>query len=177
MPKLYIHRGLPGSGKSTAASKRGCFVISAVDMYCMKDGEYQYTNDSRLPAHELAFTLAYRIMQSQADLAMAECFLDQHGTLFPYLGLAMNMGYELDVTDHIITPEESMERNTHGVPEPVIYGMHSKFRPWEVLKLQWDAWYRGFIQANWQMDPTYLYLKILLDRIEQQNKSRELQHD
>jgi predicted kinase len=143
----------------------------------MQDGKYQYTNESWLPAHELCFSLAVRIMQAQADLAFAECFLDQHGTLFPYLGLAMNYGYEIHVTDHIITPEESMERNTHEVPEKIIYAMHSKFRPWEVLAPQWHSWYK-YILSNGTQKFDGLFLKILLDRIDTQNRERfDIQHD
>ena len=54
MKKLYIVRGLPGSGKSTFAEALvgSDFLVCEADKYFMVDGEYKFDGSKLKDAHE-----------------------------------------------------------------------------------------------------------------------------
>lgn len=70
---LYIYRGLPGSGKSTAASKIGCLHLEA-DMYFIRNGVYQYNKDYISEAHNWCSRACSNALWLGIDVVVANVF-------------------------------------------------------------------------------------------------------
>ena len=74
-PKLYLVRGIPGSGKSTYGARLGCYCINPNDQYSICGGEYNFDDDLIAPAHILSLALCNMIMIHKKDIAICEVFL------------------------------------------------------------------------------------------------------
>ena len=113
---LYIFRGLPGSGKSTAAKKVGCIVVEPQDNWATRDGQYNWTKEETMVATGRSISLVESIMKLEYDVAIAE-ILPQLKDLDPYLDLADYYKYTPRIYDLKITIDEAFSRNTHDVPK------------------------------------------------------------
>ena len=129
MPCCYIHRGLPGSGKTTHANEHGCLVISPYDMYSYRCGQYQYDHKYREEARRWGYSLFGSALFERVDVAIAEV-LPTHRSMREYIERAEREGYHVIVYDHIIDVETSFKRNKHKVPLEVIESMAAAFQPW-----------------------------------------------
>lgn len=142
-PKLYIMRGLPGSGKTTLASSLEGAVRLSTDQYWERpDGRYDFNPSLLSDAHEWAKVRAKGLMsigRHKFDLNLPSCDLIIDNTnikvehMRPYLELAEQYGYE-PVTLQPMTPwawevEECAKRNIHGVPLETIQRMKDQFEP------------------------------------------------
>jgi len=130
-PVLYIFRGLPGAGKSTAAAHPGCLVISPQDMYATRGGVYRYCHGQDVAALGWATRLVEVAMKARVDLAIAEV-LPRREDVEYWVNLARRYVYDVRVHDLYITPALSYSRNTHNVPRPVIESMARAWEPWEI---------------------------------------------
>jgi predicted kinase len=131
---LFIMRGLPGSGKSTAAeilADRGTFfdetshfVVATADDYFMKDGEYKF-DASKLGA-------AHKACQKKVEKAMIEgdwkIFVANTSTtekeLNDYYKLANKYGY---MVVSMIVENRHDGKNEHGVPDIALNRMFERF--------------------------------------------------
>ena len=129
MPCCYIHRGLPGSGKTPAANEHGCLVISPHDMYSYRCGEYQFDHKRRIEARRWGYSLFGSALFERVDVAIAEV-LPTHKSMREYIERAEREGYHVIVFDHIVDVETSLKRNKHKVPLEVIESMAAAFQPW-----------------------------------------------
>lgn len=132
---LYVFRGLPGSGKTTAANKLGCLVVSPQDMFAMRNGEYKWKEvftdpKARDKARALAELTVMHCLSSGCDIAVAEV-LPKIKAVKKWENFAENFLANFVVTDLIISVEESLARNIHNVPENTIRSMADNFEPWE----------------------------------------------
>jgi predicted kinase len=123
--KLYLFRGVPGSGKSTFALKNGGPVFEA-DQYHFEDGEYKFDFDNLNQAHktcqwmtEKAMGLKYR------SINVSNTFIKRK-ELKPYLVLAEKYGYEV-----IINRVEGDWGNVHDVPKETLIRMEENIQPIE----------------------------------------------
>lgn len=113
---LYIFRGLPGSGKSTAAKKIGCIVVEPQDQWATRNGTYYWIKEEAEIAAEKSAKLVECAMNIQYDIAIAEV-LPKLKYLDPYLYLAKKYDYKVKVVDMKISVEDAFKRNTHDVPK------------------------------------------------------------
>lgn len=139
-------RGVPGSGKSTAAKKildshvaegLKCQVCST-DFYFMKDGTYQFDPQNLGRNHMKNQDRAWRLMREGCDVVIIDNTNIRARDYSPYVKLAKSHGYEVEfrepesewwedyrkgeITKELLAKVCS-EVNTHGVPEDAILRM------------------------------------------------------
>ena len=130
--KLYIVRGLPGSGKSTFAEALvgSDFLVCEADKYFMKDGEYKFDATKLKEAHESCRTLVETYMkdslvndQFYREIAVSNTFT-QEWEMQAYLDLAKQYGYTVFT---VIVENRQDGVNQHVVPDEVLTKMRDRF--------------------------------------------------
>ena len=135
MKKVFLTRGLPGSGKSTWARKQSGYpALMSADDYFMSSGEYKFDPSLLGEAHKDCFrrflqTLTEGSSQELASNAGAGTTAIVHNTfiqaweLSPYVLAGETFGYEVTIVNLHCTVEQSIARNVHNVPENTIRRM------------------------------------------------------
>jgi len=126
LKNLYIYRGLPGSGKSTAA---GPTAIAADDFYVNRNGIYKFDQSKIALAHADCQRRCLEAMERGETVRVTNTFTRRWEVL-PYLDMAKRMGYEvivIDLFDSGLTDEELFNRNVHQVPMQVIKDMRARY--------------------------------------------------
>lgn len=130
--KLYIVRGVPGSGKSTFALNLvgSDFLVCEADKYFMVDGEYKFDGSKLKEAHESCRNLVETYMkdslvndQFYREIAVSNTFT-QEWEMQPYFDLAKQYGY---MVFSIIVENRHGGENQHGVPAEAIQRMKDRF--------------------------------------------------
>ena len=130
--KLYIVRGLPGSGKSTFALNLvgSDFLVCEADKYFMVEGEYKFDGSKLKDAHESCRNLVETYMkdslindQFYREIAVSNTFT-QAWEMQPYLDLAKQYGYMVFT---IIVENRHGGVNQHGVPDEALTRMKDRF--------------------------------------------------
>ena len=131
--KVYLMRGLPGSGKSTWARRKFLEVggngvwISADDYHTDADGVYLFRRERAGEAHNsclrrfleaLSLTGCELVIVDNTNLSAWE--------IAPYYRLAEVFGVEVEIVYFPCTVEKSIARNTHQVPEATIQQMAAR---------------------------------------------------
>jgi adenylate kinase family enzyme len=130
--KLYIVRGLPGSGKSTFAEALvgSDFLVCEADKYFMVDGEYKFDGSKLKEAHESCRNLVETYMkdslvndQFYREIAVSNTFT-QSWEMAPYFELAEKYGYMVFT---VIVENRHGGVNQHGVPDDKLEQMKARF--------------------------------------------------
>ena len=133
MSTLHIFRGLPGSGKSSAARKlaaeTGAILIEP-DALLIRDGRYDYSPKRFRDASIIAHYLVYSASKLCADIVFADVLPQRYEveTVIDYLFLKKY--YTVIVHDLKITAEESKARNIHHVRPEDIDRMAREWEDW-----------------------------------------------
>jgi adenylate kinase family enzyme len=143
--KLYIVRGLPGSGKSTFAEALvgSDFLVCEADKYFMVDGEYKFDATKLKQAHEYCRNLVETYMkdslvndQFYREIAVSNTFT-QAWEMSPYFELAEKYGYMVFT---VIVENRHGGVNQHGVPDDKLEQMKNRFElqllPVKEIKLE-----------------------------------------
>ena len=137
MKRLFIMRGLPGSGKSTACVDG---LKLSTDDYFMVGGTYCFDPSQLGPAHRWN---QWRVSKA-CERALPNVYVDNTNTTWkefkPYLEAAANNDYEVlfatPVTNWAFNVDTCYLKNTHRVPKEVIQKMHDRFMSnEEIIKL------------------------------------------
>ena len=122
MSKLYIVRGVPGSGKSTYVKEHLSEIWHLeTDKFFYKNGKYEFDISKIKEAHHFTQRLAEQIMETGADLVVSNTFT-QLWEMQPYLDMASKYGYSVSVIRL-----ENRFKNLHNVPSEVISSMENRF--------------------------------------------------
>jgi predicted kinase len=133
--KLYIMRGLPGSGKSTKAKELAGNLgqIFSTDEYFMQDGKYQF-DASRLPEyHRRNLDDSTMAMRRGAGVVVIDNTNIEPWHFEKYLESGRLYGYQVEFVEFDPTNysdakiKELASRNTHQVPESAIRSMRDKW--------------------------------------------------
>lgn len=149
--KVFIMRGLPGSGKShyvknnlpelksevidlnwdIPVTLRA--VVSADHFFENEKGEYNF-NPSLLPeAHRACLKSFLDHLQNRVQEVVVDNTNTQLWEMSPYVALGEAFGYEVKILHIRVDIETSVSRNTHGVPRRVIGEMWKRWEkplPW-----------------------------------------------
>jgi predicted kinase len=139
MPILRIFRGLPGSGKSTRASKYTCKTFAADDWFTYTGTSFHWAHLA--DAHSWCYNTVRRTLASGEDCNVANTFIEQKH-LTPYISMAREVGAEVEIVDLFdggCTDEELRDRNIHDVPLSTIKNMRNKYYNGDILKETKDA--------------------------------------
>jgi predicted kinase len=130
--KLYIIRGLPGSGKSTMAkeiiAKHPNTKHFEADMYFYNaHGEYKFEPSLLREAHKWCLLKTEDALRNGYDCIVSNTFT-QKWEMKAYLDLAKQYNAELEV----ITAKGNYQ-NIHGVPEETIEKMRKRWEDYQDL--------------------------------------------
>ena len=134
--KLYLIRGLSGSGKTTHAKEvLGLLSLAADDYFYDEDNVYNFDPTQLATAHQECQRYTGSLLsEGTPRVAVANTF-SCRWELEPYLQLAEKYEYEVQVIDLFdggLTDEELHERNVHGVPLTTIRAMRERWEhDWE----------------------------------------------
>lgn len=127
MKKLYLIRGLPGSGKSTfgltLADAIGAFVYEADHYHYTEDGVYDWKPQNVHKAHAYCHESTLMSMQAGEDIVVSNTFTTEK-ELKPYLDLAEL--YDYHVTTLIVEGRHG-NPSVHGVPQETLDKMRNRF--------------------------------------------------
>lgn len=136
---ILILRGLPGSGKSTWATAYvlahpRTLIVSADQSHTRDDGVYDFKPENATAAHNDCLRRFLVAIQSGEYLTVIVDNTNTQAFEFaPYYRLAEALGHTPRLIEFRISPELSVSRNIHGVPEQTIYRMFERWQsapPW-----------------------------------------------
>lgn len=137
MQRLFLIRGLPGSGKSTLGRELAPGANHAADDYFMVGGEYRFDPAQLAAAHTFCQAQTQTSLKAgRAAAAVANTFTCRW-ELEPYFAIARErhaLPIVIDLYDGGFTDDVLARRNEHGVPVAAIAGMRERYeRAW------WDG--------------------------------------
>ncbi|XP_077666186.1 NEDD4-binding protein 2-like 1 isoform X2 [Eretmochelys imbricata] len=134
--RLYLLRGLPGSGKTTRARqlKRefpGAVILSTDDFFFTEDGTYVFSPDCLDEAHLWNQKRAHKAMKNGKSPVIIDNTNIHAWEMKPYVIMARENNYEVIFqepdTHWKFNVRELARRNNHGVPREKIQRMKDQY--------------------------------------------------
>lgn len=129
MRKLFLLRGLPGSGKTTLAEVLMPDLHFEADMYWMINGEYKFDASKLHLAHKWCFDevelemMVCEIEKSDSIIVVSNTFTTEK-ELNPYLKLAKKYGFQVT---SLVVENRHGGISVHGVPDETLEKMEKRF--------------------------------------------------
>lgn len=125
--KLYLIRGLPGSGKSTEAKRitdknSGLFKHLEADMYFMQGGKYNFDPSKLRYAHEWCQTKTESYLERGYNVIVSNTFTTLK-EIKPYEDIAKKLNVKLEVYQ-----TNNTFKNVHNVPEEALQRMKDRWQ-------------------------------------------------
>ena len=129
MKKLFIIRGLPGSGKSTVVKQYIGATVCSADDFFMIDGKYVFDRSKIGQAHAACRSKAIDAMMAGVEQVVIDNTNTQRWEYLPYVELSAQYGYEVEViaVGNLHDVELYAKRNVHGVPLAAIKKMAARW--------------------------------------------------
>jgi predicted kinase len=125
MKKLYILRGLPGSGKTTFGEELDPDFHYEADFYFYDaDGKYKYIPEKIGDAHNLCREMIEMAMEDGDEKIVVSNTFTTESELQPYLDLAKQYNYQVFC---LIIENRHGNKSKHEVPEEVMEKMKKRF--------------------------------------------------
>ena len=118
--KLYIIRGLPGSGKSTYAKSLPALHLEA-DMYHVRNGKYDFNPKKVKAGHDWCQAMVKSALGAGMDVSVSNTFT-QKWEMFPYLEMGKHFEAEIE-----IIVMSGKYGSIHGVPAETIKNMSDRW--------------------------------------------------
>jgi predicted kinase len=129
-PTVIIMRGLPGSGKSTAAGHIAELFdaeVHATDSFFFKDGEYFFDPSKLKEFHALNQAAFQQSLEEGKAMVICDNTNTQRWEFEPYLAAANQHGYQPIIVEIVADPEEAAARCSHGVPLEAVRRMQARW--------------------------------------------------
>ena len=125
MKQLILLRGLPGSGKSTAAKLFDKALHFEADMYFLDaDGNYQFDASKIKNAHNWCRDSVMDAMKEGHPIVVVSNTFTQEWEMNVYYLLAEELGYRVI---SMIVENRHDGKNIHGCPDDKIEQMRNRF--------------------------------------------------
>lgn len=127
---LHIFRGLPGSGKSTAArklSEEKNIPHVESDMFFMVDGTYVFDGSKIAKAHAWCSEKVRMYMDWGWDVIISNTFT-LPWEIEPYFEMAIEFNYQV-----IVTEMGTQYASIHNIPTEVFNKMKTRFVPIQLM--------------------------------------------
>lgn len=124
---IYLVRGLPGAGKTTAAqslAREGDTLINADDFMVDEQGNYLFKGERLPEVHKACEREAEDAMQREVPRIFVHNTLTQEWELKPYQELAQKYGYRMF---SLIVENRHGGGNIHGALPETIEAMRRRF--------------------------------------------------
>ena len=146
MAKVYLLMGLPGSGKSSWASRKadehGVIVCSA-DHYFETEAGWVFDPTKSAEAHNACLRLFDRATKDRTPCVVVDNTNTTHAEIAPYMALALAYGHSVQPCLFLTTVSKAVERNIHNVPREVIERMAASL---ERTIETWPPWWPEIVQ-------------------------------
>ncbi|WP_260258540.1 ATP-binding protein [Vibrio intestinalis] len=123
-PTLTLIRGIPGSGKSTAAKQRGARHFEADMFFVTEQGTYQFDPLKLKQAHQWCYEQAQLALQQGEDVVVSNTFV-RRWEIMPYFQLAK----QLNATFEVLVCSGEFG-SIHGVEPATINNMKARWQTW-----------------------------------------------
>lgn len=121
--KLTLIRGIPGSGKSTIASKLDAVLIEADQFFENRDGEYKFDRRFIKDAHAWCQFEMKRLLLAGNSVVVANTFV-KRWEVERYLEIVHSLGLDIEIE---LLEAKGEFQNVHGVPNEVVARMKTQF--------------------------------------------------
>ncbi|MDA0147479.1 ATP-binding protein [Vibrio sp. LaRot3] len=124
-PTLTLIRGIPGSGKSTAAKRIDAHHFEADMFFVTEQGEYQFDPLKLKQAHAWCFEQTQLALQQGEDVVVSNTFV-RRWEIMPYFRLAKQLNVTFQV--RVCSGEFG---SIHGVEPATINNMKARWQTWQ----------------------------------------------
>jgi len=128
--KVVILRGPSGSGKSTYINKHlpDAFVCSADHYFNDEEGNYNFDPTKLGQAHGSCRLSFKQAILDNVPVIVVDNTNTKLKEMEPYLDVARNHDYEIEVVRLKVPLDKLYGRNTHGVPDEAVKRMNARMQ-------------------------------------------------